>query len=284
MNIELLQRDEIAASSEFELEALVDDDGRTFYLFAPPALDELLYVGPVPVAEENWLVRGVPALFYLSIVVLVGLWLRPILSDINRMTNAAQHFAADYRTPLRVADQTTELTTLAQNLDDMSLRLSGSDALMDPLLVEQIEQGNLDALASLNQEALGQMALAFLVGISISGTLSYFAIPLIWFRQSSLGAALASGLRALLVNWQAFLLLGLGLFLLFLPVAFAVGLLFGIVAGGGLAALLVTGLIMILLLAFQLMLFGTQYCAFRDVFGTGQQGAPPVEPEGQLLA
>ena len=125
MNIELLQRDEIAASLEFELEALVDDDGRTFYLFAPPALDELLYVGPVPVVEENWLVRGVPALFYLSIVVLVGLWLRPILNDINRMTNAAQHFAADYRTPLRVADQTTELTTLAQNLDDMSLRLSG---------------------------------------------------------------------------------------------------------------------------------------------------------------
>lgn len=172
----------------------------------------------------------------------------------------------------------------AVGLVSMSLLLSGSDALMDPLLVEQIEQGNLDALASLNQEALGQMALAFLVGISISGTLSYFAIPLIWFRQSSLGAALASGLRALLVNWKAFLLLALGLFVLFLPVAFAVGLLFGIVAGGGLAALLVTGLIMILLLAFQLMLFGTQYCAFRDVFGTGQQGAPPVEPEGQLLA
>lgn len=124
MNVELLRRDEIAASSDVELEALVDDEGRTFYLFAPPMLEQLIYVGPVPVAEESWLVRAGPALFYLSIVVLVGLWLRPILRDINRMTNAAQRFAADYRTPLNTADDTTELTTLAQNLDDMSLRLS----------------------------------------------------------------------------------------------------------------------------------------------------------------
>ena len=124
MNIELLQRDEIGASSEPELEKLIDDEGRTFYLFAPPALDTLIYVGPVPVVEESWLLRAGPALFYLSIVLLVGLWLRPILRDIDRMTNAAQRFAADYRTPLDTAAGTTELTTLAQNLDDMSLRLS----------------------------------------------------------------------------------------------------------------------------------------------------------------
>jgi hypothetical protein len=168
----------------------------------------------------------------------------------------------------------------------MSLLLSGNEELMDPRLLEQVEQGNLDAIASLNQEALGQMALAFLLGVSISGTLSYFAIPLIWFRQLGLGAALWVGLRALLVNWKAFLLLGLGLFLLFLPVAFVAGLLFGIVTAGGLMAVLVMGLIMILLLAFQLMLFGTQYCAFRDIFGVGpgEAGQDQGQDEGQLVA
>jgi signal transduction histidine kinase len=125
MNVQLLRSDEIAAGTQVELEALVDDDGRTFYLYAPPSLDALLYIGPVPVVEERWLVRAGPPLFYLSIVVLVGLWLRPILRDINRMTRAAQRFAADYRTPLNTAAATTELTMLAQNLDDMSLRLSG---------------------------------------------------------------------------------------------------------------------------------------------------------------
>jgi signal transduction histidine kinase len=124
MNIQLLKRDELAASANLELEALVNDAGETFYLYAPPEIDELIYVGPVPVSEERWLVRAGPAFFYLSIVVVVGLWLRPILRDINRMTTAAQRFAADYRTPLKTADATTELTTLARNLDDMSLRLS----------------------------------------------------------------------------------------------------------------------------------------------------------------
>ncbi len=124
MTVQLLQRDEIAAATDVELEALANEAGETFYLYAPPDLDELLYVGPVPLAEQSWLVRAGPPVFYFSIVVLVGLWLRPILLDINRMTSAAQRFAADYRTPLNTADATTELTTLAQNLDDMSLRLS----------------------------------------------------------------------------------------------------------------------------------------------------------------
>jgi len=124
MNVQLLQKDEVAATTDVDLEALVNEAGETFYLYAPPNLDELVYVGPVPVTRQNWLVRAGPPLFYLSIVVLVGLWLRPILRDINRMTSAAQRFAADYRTPLNTAETTTELTTLAENLDDMSLRLS----------------------------------------------------------------------------------------------------------------------------------------------------------------
>jgi len=173
---------------------------------------------------------------------------------------------------------------LAVGVVSMSLLLSGSEDLMDPLLIEQIEQGNLDALASLNQEALGRMALAFLLGVSISGTLSFFAIPLIWFRRSSLVTALVSGLRALFVNWKAFLVLGLGLLLVFVPVALASGLLFGMAAGGGPVAVLVMGLIIILVLAFQLMLFGTQYCAFRDIFGAEPNGAPPAGSDGQLVA
>jgi hypothetical protein len=54
MNIQLLQRDEIATTTDVELEALVNDEGETFYLYAPPSLDELVYVGPVPVTEERW--------------------------------------------------------------------------------------------------------------------------------------------------------------------------------------------------------------------------------------
>lgn len=166
----------------------------------------------------------------------------------------------------------------------MSLLLTGNEALMDPDLVARIEQGDLDAIASLNQEALGQMVLAFLVGVSVSGTLSYFAIPLIWFRGFKLGASLVMGLRALVVNWRPLLVLSLGLLLVFLPVAVICGMLFSMVASGGMVTAVVMGLIMLLLLLFQLMIFGTQYCAFRDIFGLETEVIPPPDKESQLVA
>ena len=166
----------------------------------------------------------------------------------------------------------------------MSLLLTGNGDLLDPAMVEQIEQGDLDAIASINQEALGQMALAFLLGVSISGTISYFAIPLIWFRQLKLGAALTMGLRALFINWLPFLVLGLGLLLVFLPFAVIIGILFSVVGSGSLLTAVIMGLIMVLLLLFQLMLFGTQYCAFRDIFGLTSEAAPPADNGTQLLA
>jgi signal transduction histidine kinase len=55
---------------------------------------------------------------------LVGLWLRPLLADVDRITSAARAFAADYRTPLKTAAKTTELKSLAADLDEMSARLS----------------------------------------------------------------------------------------------------------------------------------------------------------------
>ncbi len=123
--IQLLAKDDVAASGNLALDTLIDDDGNTFYLYAPESLDEVLYIGPVEAPRESRLLRVVPVLFYLSIFVVVGLWLRPLLTDINHIAGAAQRFAADYREPLSTADGTTQLTGLAQNLDDMSARLSG---------------------------------------------------------------------------------------------------------------------------------------------------------------
>lgn len=166
----------------------------------------------------------------------------------------------------------------------ISAMLSGSEQLMDPAVLERIEQGDIEAMAALNQESLGRMVLAFVVGIAISGTLSYFTIPLIWFHDRKLGAALGLGLKGLLVNWKPFLALSLGLLLLFLPIAVVSGALFSLVTAGGLASALVMGLIMVLLLLFQMMLFGTQFCAFSDIFGLPAQAPPAAEDDSQLVA
>jgi signal transduction histidine kinase len=106
LGIQLLQTDDVVstAASPAGTATLVDAAGNT---------------------SESLLLNMLPPLFYLSIFVVVGLWLRPLLKDLNLITSAAQRFAADYREPLSTADDATQLTGLARNLDDMSSRLSG---------------------------------------------------------------------------------------------------------------------------------------------------------------
>jgi len=212
-----------------------------------------------------------------------------ILESFHLTARGAQPRLSTLFRPLTSRGVNVRLFTLgalvfAIGIISMSLLLSGSEELMDPELMQQIEQGDLDALASLNQESLRQMVLAFLVGVSISGTLSYFSVPLIWFRGQRTGRALLAGLRALMVNWRPFLVLGLGLLLVILPVAVLSGVMFTISGTGGVQAVIMMGFIMVLLLLFQLVLFGTQYCAFRDVFGQEKEAAPPAEDDGQLVA
>lgn len=167
----------------------------------------------------------------------------------------------------------------------VSLVLSGNEAMLDPELLSRIEQGDVEALSSLDPAILQSMVFAFLIGISVSGTLSYMTIPLMWFHDHKLGSALALGLRALFVNWKPFLLLGLGLAGVMFPVVMAAGFLFIWAGSAGALSFVMLGLVMILLLAFQLILFGTQYCAFRDIFGMEPRQTGSDQPDdSQLVA
>ncbi len=127
ITIQLLRQDEIvtSASAANTTAALVDPDGNTYYLRESPALNGLIRIGPVSEQADRTILRFLPPVFYLSIFIIVGLWLRPLLKDLNLITGAAQRFAADYREPLSTAESTSQLTGLASNLDAMSARLSG---------------------------------------------------------------------------------------------------------------------------------------------------------------
>lgn len=103
---------------------LVDDSGKVYYLWHSPALGGALRLGPFEPHSEGWLTRLLPVLFYASILLIVGLWLRPLLTDLRVLTNASQKFASDYREPLDTAPRITQLGSLARNLDDMSARIS----------------------------------------------------------------------------------------------------------------------------------------------------------------
>ena len=127
VGVQLLERDDVYMNqtSEHRLPALVDADGNTSYLHEAESIDAIIRLGPIAESTDSPLLNLLPPLFYLSIFVVVGLWLRPLLKDINIISDGAQRFAADYREPLSTAGQTTELRALAKNLDEMAARLSG---------------------------------------------------------------------------------------------------------------------------------------------------------------
>jgi len=177
------------------------------------------------------------------------------------------------------------LLVFAVGILSISVMLSGSEAMLDPEMVSRIEQGDIDALTELDPGSISKMVMAFMVGIAISGTLSYFTIPLIWFGNRKLGPALVEGIKALVIHWKPFLMLALGLLAISIPVILVAGFLFGMAGSDGLLSAMMMACILLLLLAFQMLLFATQYCAFRDIFGMAEGSEPPAtEDDSQLLA
>ncbi|MDH3546411.1 MAG: ATP-binding protein [Gammaproteobacteria bacterium] len=127
IGVRILQRDDVYTTTgpQGRLPPLVDADGNTSYLRDAPSLNALIRVGPVEPQRDSIFVRLLPPIFYLSIFVVVGLWLRPFFRDLDLISSGADRFAADYREPLATASATKQLTGLARNLDAMSARLSG---------------------------------------------------------------------------------------------------------------------------------------------------------------
>lgn len=127
LGVSILQREDVymAAESQSAISTLADADDDVSYLRDAPTLNAILRLGPVAEQRDSVLARLLPPLFYLSIFVVVGLWLRPFFRDINLISSGAERFAADYRKQIETASETTQLTDLASNLDDMSSRLSG---------------------------------------------------------------------------------------------------------------------------------------------------------------
>jgi len=101
-----------------------DAQGRAAYIRTSPLLNSVIQIGPLAeTTPENKLVLLIPPLFYLSIFVFVGLWLWPLVRDLNILTDSARLFAADYRRPINTLEKVTSLRELAGSFDEMSARI-----------------------------------------------------------------------------------------------------------------------------------------------------------------
>jgi len=108
------------------IQEVFDAQGRSAFLRTSALLNAVIQIGPVPESTaESTLIKLIPPLFYLSVFVFVGLWLWPLVRDLNLLTESARVFAADYRKPINTSEKVTSLRDLANSLDEMSARISG---------------------------------------------------------------------------------------------------------------------------------------------------------------
>ena len=152
----------------------------------------------------------------------------------------------------------------------VSLVLAGQLVGIDPEILSRFEQGDLDALQHIDPQVMESAVLAMAIGAAISGSITYFSVPLIWFSQQGMGAAVVTGLKAMVRNWRPLLLIGALLGLLAVPVVLLFGSFYLSAMSSGAASTWLAFLLLLLGPMFQILLFGTQYLAFRDIFGLNE--------------
>ncbi|MEM7054341.1 MAG: BPSS1780 family membrane protein [Pseudomonadota bacterium] len=146
---------------------------------------------------------------------------------------------------------------------------------VDPDLLNQLMQdpdvlsNDPDALLTFFQgvNLFGGLAIAFVIFAIVIGGL-YFAVPLVHFWQWPVIPALLWSLRAMLVNWLAFLGFGLLMFAVLFAASFMFGLVIMILslALGPVGDLIGQGVVLIASLFVQLLYAATQWVAFREIF------------------
>ena len=149
----------------------------------------------------------------------------------------------------------------------VSLVLAGQMVDLDPDILSRIEQGDLEALQLIDPQVMENAVIAMAIGAAISGSITYFAVPLIWFKKQGVGRSVVMGLKALGRNWKPLLVIGILLGILAVPIVLLFGSFYLSALDGGTASSWLAFLLLVLGPMFQLMLFGAQYMAFRDIFG-----------------
>ncbi len=167
----------------------------------------------------------------------------------------------------------------------VSMVLAGHMIDIDPEVLSRIEQGDLDALQLIDPQALESAVMAMAVAAAISGTITYFSVPLIWFKSQGTASAVITGLKAMARNWRPLLMIGLLLGLLAVPIVLMFGSFYLSALSEGAASAWLAFLLLLVGPIFQLLLFGTQYLAFRDIFGMDEDAAGHGKKvDGQLVA
>jgi hypothetical protein len=122
--------------------------------------------------------------------------------------------------------------------------------------------------ATLAETSLGGgLILAALAMVFVMASM-YFAIPLVMFARAPVIPSLVTSLRAVLANFTAFLGLALAVVLFVMALGLIMLLLASVlsIALGGFGAMLTQVLFLLMTMFIQMVMAGTQYVAFKQIF------------------
>ena len=173
---------------------------------------------------------------------------------------------------------------LAGAMAAVMMVVSGALTGLDPETISRLEQGDVEALLLMDPGLLERLMLALVFGLLVSGTISFFAAPLIWFKNMPLGRSIWLGLAGMMRNWKPLLVLGLFLGVLAVPAALLSAIVLGLNATGQGGSPLMTIVMLFVAVVYQLLLFASQYVAFRDIFRLGRPQAGTRSESDQLVA
>ncbi len=164
------------------------------------------------------------------------------------------------------------------------IMLSGISDSLDAQFLAQLEQGDFEAIALANPEVIQRLAIALAVGLMLSASVVYFSVPLVWFRDKPAGTAILEGLVGMLRNWLPFLVLGGLLAIVAMPVAILTITLLVNSMSGGISSTFLTLVMLLMMVAYQLLIFGAQYLSFKEIFGSGGEESELKQDESQFVA
>ncbi len=244
-----------------------------------PAGAEILFRSPAPLA-------GVAALWLMvsliAVVPVIGQGLLAVLTPLLTagVLKAYADIAAGHRplpTTLFAAWQDPQrraalllvgLWGICGSLIAVSILAVWLGAQLEP---EQLEtaMASPEALATALSETSigGGLILAALAMTTVMATM-YFAIPLVMFARTPVIPSLITSIRAVLANFTAFLGLGLAVVLFILALGLVMLLLASVlsIALGNVGVMLTQVLFLLMTMFIQMVMAGTQYVAFRQIF------------------
>lgn len=159
-------------------------------------------------------------------------------------------------------------------------------AQLGPEQLEQAMASPESLAATLADTALGGGVILAALAMAVVMATMYFAIPLVMFAGTPVIPSLVASIRAVLANLTAFIGLTVAVVLFVLALGLIMALLASVlsIALGNIGAMLTQILFLLMTMFIQMVMAGTQYVAFRQIFELKQDGSESDGSDDQLLA